>query len=233
MTESATSKIYSSTFPVDLPPDLTSPDAIAGHDQAAFHSLTEMLCHWDRPHRTSYHWLLPIGQNAAAVALTKRCQAYLPQEGLDHIPEEWLHLTIRRLGYADELSEVSLAESVASVASAVKQCDPFDMTLIPLAGSPGAVRFSVAPWKPLAQLFQAVTGGPGFGQIEPLSIYRPHVGVAYSSARQPSGPVAAAVRVAAESEPRIEIPIDRISLVRLWRRNACYMWDQLADVDLG
>ena len=231
VTDSGAPKTYSSTFPPDPPPDLNDPAAIAQHDQRAFHSLDELLRHWDRPHRPSYHWLVPVGDDVGAIDLASRCQRKLPTEGLDPIPGPWIHLTVRRAGYEDEVSPAELSKLVAKTESEMSGTSRFKLQLIPLAGSPGAVRLSVAPWAPLMDLYQAVqvTGSPTAGPSA-AEVFRPHVGVAYSAAEQPPGPIQQAVRTAAEGLASVEIEVDRISLVRMWRTAGWYEWTEVETV---
>ena len=234
VTDSRAPKTYSSTFPVDPPTDLSDPVAIAEHDQRAFHALDELLCHWDRPHRPSYHWLVPVGDDVSAIDLATRCQRKLPAEGLDPIPGPWIHLTVRRAGYQDELSAAELDRHVAAVESKARRMSRFDLQLIPLAGSPGAVRLSVAPWTPLMDLHQAVQANQsGAASPSAADVFRPHVGVAYSAARQAPGPIQHAVRVAAEELAPVEIEVNRLSLVRMWRADGWYEWSEVKSVPLA
>lgn len=226
-------KTYSSTFPAELPASLTDPDVIAAHDQKAFQDLDQLLRHWDRPHRPSYHWLLPVGDEVAAVELAARCQRYLPDEGLDHIPGPWIHLTLRRAGYQDEISESEVRHLVSEVAERVSEIPRFRLRLIPLSGSPGAVRLSVAPWEPLMELFHAVSvGAIGKGSRKPEALFRPHIGVAYSAAQQHPESIQAAARRAAEELPAVEVEIDRLSFVAMRRAISWYEWAELGSATL-
>lgn len=214
---------YGSTFPAAAPADPDDPASVAQHDQAAFEQVEQMLCHWDRPHRRSYHWMITLDQDPRAVELSQRCQAVLPEDGLDLIPRESLHLTVRRFGYVDEVPVGKLDTAVATVSKHCQRISPFRLHLLPLAGSPGALRFSVAPWSPLLSLHRVVSAASDYEEVNPLTLYRPHVGVAYSSRVQAPDPFVAAAREA-RSLPSAEIAITELGLVELYRADHQYRW---------
>lgn len=220
------SAVYNSTFPTTPPADHDDPASIARHDQTAFEQVDRMLCHWDRSHRRSYHWMITLDEQPRAIDLSQRCQEFLPTDGLDLIPPESLHLTVRRFGYADEVDNKHLAAAVNHVGEHCEMTNPFQLQLVPLAGSPGAIRFSVAPWSPLLALHRAVSAASGYGEGDPLIVYRPHVGIAYSNRPQPSGPFVEAARGARSTLPS-EIVIDELHLVELSRFDRQYRWHVL------
>ncbi len=230
---SSPGQTYSSTFPADLPPSLDDPAAIAQHDQAAYFGLDRLLRHWDRPHRTALGWLVDFGAIPAAVDLAERCQSQLPKEGLDRIPVRWLHMTIRGLGYADETPDDVIEAAVEGVRHRLKDWEPLDLSLVPLAGSPGAVRFSVTPWRQLLDLFDAISDGSQLNDKKGVDVYRPHVGIAYSAVQQPAEPIQQAVRTLADQEPPTAIRINEVCLGRVSRSQGFYQWDSLAAVALG
>ncbi|MCR3721184.1 MULTISPECIES: 2'-5' RNA ligase family protein [Prauserella salsuginis group] len=217
---------YSSTFPTRPPTDPDDPASVARNDQAAFEQIDQMLCHWDRPHRRSYHWMVTLDMQSHAVELSQRCQAVLPEDGLDLIPPESLHLTVRRFGYVDQVPAGTLDAAVTTVSEHCRAARPFDLRLLPLAGSPGALRFSVAPWSPLLSLHRAVSAASGYDDVDPLTQYRPHVGIAYSNQVQPPGPFIAAAHKA-RSLPSTAITITELRLVELYRTNHQYRWHVL------
>jgi 2'-5' RNA ligase len=176
--------------------------------------------------------MLPMGHNPQVAALAAECQGWLPSDGLDRIPAEWLHLTIRRLGYCDEVTDDQLSDAVGAAGRLLRDLEPFDLSILPLAGSPGAVRFSVAPWQPLLDLYTAVAPGSSTS-TNALEVYRPHVGIAYSSVQQPSTHIAAAVRAATGAANPIKVRIDEAALVRMWRAEAWYEWELVTSVLLG
>lgn len=223
---------YSSTFPAEPPGDPDDPASVARHDQQAFERVGTMLRHWDRPHRRSYHWMITLDQHQPVIELSQQCQQLLPQVGLGLIPPESLHLTVRRLGYVDEVDPSRLRTALRTVRGRCLATAAFDLKVIPLAGSPGAVRFSVAPWSPLLDLHRTVSAAAGCDGVDPLAVYRPHVGVAYSDRVQSPEPyIEAAHR--ARSLPLAEITINELQLVELYRANHQYRWRVLERLPLA
>src|SRR5207245_660305 len=100
---------------------------------------------------------------------------------LDPVPLESLHLTLPRLGWADQLTRRAVDSIAEAAALRCARLKPFALTVGPLAGSPGAVRFSVAPWGPIfalrQELLRAAQAVNGSTYTE--DDFRPHVGIAY------------------------------------------------------
>lgn len=223
---------YSTTFPPQSPPDPDDPISVAATDQAAFAGLTEMLSHWDRPHRPSLHWMLTLDGQPELAAAAGRCRSYLPSTGTDAIPPERLHLTVRRLADVDDVSEDHQAAAIEQATDACRRIPPFVLQVLPLAGSPGAIRFSVAPWTPLLRLYRAAATTAGCPDEDPLEVFRPHIGIAYSNQSQPAASFQRAV-AQARSESPVLITIRQLSLVSLQRGEHGYTWQTLARIPLG
>ena len=222
---------YSSTFPADLPADHDHPVRVAEHDQRAFDQLEQVLSHWDRPRSRSYHWLIGLDQHTDVLDLSQQCQEVLPRPGLSHIASGGMHLTVRRVGDVEAVSHDDLERSVRTMIQHCRTASPFRLHVMPLAGSPGAVRFSVAPWSPLLDLWRAAAV-PGAGDPAPLQHYRPHIGIAYSNQVQPAEPLIAAVQRGRALAP-VKTVIDEIQLVELYRADHQYRWNTLERIPLG
>jgi 2'-5' RNA ligase len=214
---------YSSTFPSTPPADPDDPISVVTHDQRAFESVEQMLSHWDRPHRLSYHWMITLDHDPSAVMVSQRCQERLPSHGLDLISPGSLHLTVQRLGYVDEVSPARLNAVLSKFQDHCPDLSPFRLQLLPLAGSPGALRLSVAPWSPLLDLYRRVAQASGRDDLEPLALFRPHVGIAYSNCMQAAHPFIEAARQARSISP-VHITINSIQLVELYRSDHQYRW---------
>jgi 2'-5' RNA ligase len=124
-----------------------------------------------------------------------QCLSQLDLPYLDPVRLDKLHLTLPRIGWADELT----SESVGSVArTAEETCSgihPFTLSIGPLAGSAGAVRFSVSPWDPLFTLRDALLRAIrcALGAECQEDGYRPHVGIAYCNSPVPATPLVKAI----------------------------------------
>lgn len=135
---------------------------------------------------------------------------------------------MKRLGYHDELSPADLDRAVAVGSEAFAALESFDLELLPLAGSPGAVRLSVAPWEPLFALHRVAQMSTGVEVVDPVLTYRPHVGVAYSAERQTSVSIRAAVSDVAKAVAPVSIAVSDVLLVELSRAEGWYEWETLA-----
>ncbi|MFB9433349.1 2'-5' RNA ligase family protein [Streptoalloteichus tenebrarius] len=191
-----------------------------------------MLRHWDRPHQRSYHWFLDLSQHQPVIELSQRCQRLLPQAGLDLIPPEGLHLTLCRLGYVDDTPLPRLHTAVRAVRDRCRSIGPFRLTAIPLAGSPGAIRLSVAPWSPLAALHTVTLAASENTNTDSLAVFRPHVGIAYSHRVQPADPYIEAARHARSLSP-VVIEVQELHLVELYRVDHQYRWRVLERLPLA
>jgi len=81
----------------------------AAEDWREYSQLEQLINHWDRPGwtptRHSYHWLIAL-DDPALQRLVERCQAGLGDlPMLDLVPLSSLHVTLERVGFADELTE--------------------------------------------------------------------------------------------------------------------------------
>lgn len=222
---------YSSTFPADPPIDHDLPVSVAEHDQDAFDQLEQMLSHWDRPHSRSYHWLIGLDQHTDVLDLGQQCQAVLPKTGLSHIDPANMHLTVRRLGNVESVPNADLDGAARAMIQHCRTANPFRLRVMPLAGSPGAVRFSVAPWSPLLDLWRGAAI-PGAGDPAPLKHYRPHIGIAYSNQVQAAKPLTTAMQQA-RALPPVETVIGELQLVELYRTDHQYRWHTLERIPLG
>jgi 2'-5' RNA ligase len=221
-------------FPADPPADPDSPESVAAHDWGAFQNIDAMTDHWDRPGWTdttrAYYWLIPFATSADLAAQAQQCQQVLAGMGFDPIDRTGLHLTLGRIGLAEDVDQQQLARLIdlaghnpppAATAHA-----------IPMAGSRGAIRYSLAPWTPVLCLHHHLdaaaraAGLPGIGSTPSL---RPHIGIAYSCREQPAGPVQAAVATL-RGLPAVTVRIERAALVLQRREAGAYRWETLHEV---
>ncbi|MFB7084820.1 2'-5' RNA ligase family protein [Streptomyces sp. NPDC056296] len=111
----------------------------------------------------------------------------------------------------------------------------FRLRAVPLAGSRGAVRLSVAPWIPVpalhAALGEAMTP-PGLPPRKPTALFRPHLSLAYNNRSRPAAPVFEAV-TALRDLPPVDLPVQEVRLVELRREGRCYRWDVVKSLSLA
>lgn len=224
-------------FPIAPPPDLDDPGSITAHDWRAFDTLTEMQDHWQRPGWTSstraYYWLLTISDEPAFVAQARQCQEAVRHfQAFDLIDSESFHLTLGRVSDADTVKEPVLSRLVETVQTSAPAA--FTLSALPLTGSRGALRYSVAPWTPvigLHQLLVAASASCGLPPMKSSSRLRPHIGIGYCGRTLPVGPVHDAVRPL-RSLPPTALLIDRVDLVEMRREGASYRWRVVQTVNL-
>jgi 2'-5' RNA ligase len=226
-----------SGFPEDLPLFPSDPAVIAAHDWNAFCEVDALHDHWDRPGwtpgRRSYHWYITLGHQPALIDLVQRCQQQLAAFELDPVPPESLHLTLCRVGFTEEVTQQE-ARSVAEAARRrVGGLGPLRLAVGPLAGSGGALGFSVSPWEPLIELHDrlietraAVLGGPA-----DTSRFRPHVGIAYSNRTMAASPVRQAMEPLRRLTP-LEVTVGAADLVILRLEDHAYRWRRLETLRL-
>ncbi len=205
-------------------------------DWRRFRSTPFMVNHWDRPGWTSdrkaYYWYLTF-YFAQLRAMAESCQEHLRLPYLDMVPSSDLHLTMVKAGWVDEIS-LDHAESIAHAAlEACSDLHPFKLSIGPLSGSPGAVRFSVGPWEPLLELHYRLRNAVATVRGNPCrdGEFRPHVGVAYCNTSVPSGPLVSIVSQLRDLPP-VTTLVERVDLVILGREGRKYVWTPFRSVQL-
>ena len=224
-------------FPATPPPDLDDPVVIAAHEWQAFDELVQMQDHWQRPGWTAetraYYWLITFPDDHAFVAHALRSQALVRDLGVfDLIGAGDFHLTLGRIGRTDEVKDDQLKQLTKAVQAAAPHT--FKLSALPLTGSRGALRYSVAPWTPVIALHQILVETAarcGLPPMKSTSRLRPHIGIGYCHTAGPAGPVHAAVKPL-RLLPPTELLIDRIELVEMRRERASYKWRVIQTVRL-
>jgi 2'-5' RNA ligase len=229
-----------SPFPADLPSDIEDASLIAANDWAAFENVSEMVDHWQRPGwhagRRSYHWILSLAENAELAAMAQECFCACSAHAFDQVPSDALHLTICRVGFTDEIDQGALDAVYARAESLCSGVGTFPLSVGPLAASRGAVRFSVAPWSSLFEIYDAVgAASQRVNRRESPSAresFRPHISIAYSRMRQEAQTLRRSI-ARYRDLPMVACKVSRIELVELRRESAAYRWNVIRGVDLA
>ncbi|MFE1476590.1 2'-5' RNA ligase family protein [Streptomyces cyaneofuscatus] len=231
--------VFPGAFPHLPPPDLDSPDLLVDHDWRAFTAVERMTNHWARPGWPegfrAYYWMLTFPDADELTSRARQCQDALAHLGMDRVPDDGLHVTLARIGSADQVSNDQL-HLLADLAERVP-LTAFEVVAHPMAGSRGAVRFTLAPWSPLIRLHAALSEVGRRANVpggKPTSAFRPHLGVQYSNRERPAAPVIESVARLRSLEP-VSLEIDHVDLVELWRTTEplpAYRWRVVRSVSL-
>jgi 2'-5' RNA ligase len=223
-------------FPPAPPADLDDAEAIAANDWEAFRQVAQMRDHWSRPGwypgRRAYYWMLTFPDEPELLAMAHRCQSAIAPLGLDLIPDDGLHITLTRIAEAAGTPRARL-DALADHA-AEKMPTAFELSVGPLAGSPGAVRFSVAPWRPLVELHAALAHAnlrAGLDVGTPTARFRPHLGIAYCNRVRPAAPITEVVASQRSVTP-VRAEVVSADLVELRREASTYKWEVLHRIPL-
>lgn len=162
---------------------------------------------------------------------------------LDVVPPRWRHLTICDVGFADELTPHQVDEVSREVAArtADGRCwghasgEPRVIDLGPVEAVATAIVLQAEPVEPLRVLHATVRDvtqrvlGPGHPLVH-TRVLQPHVTLAYvnrDAARQVVDDVLASVPLVSTT-----VPVERLTLARVTRRDHHYQWVELEHVDL-
>ena len=212
-----------------------SPDSIPelDRDWNTFIGLDQMTNHWSRaswwPGRRAFYWYLTFDCNSELRSLTEHCQSAIEAPHFDLVPPNDLHMTIARIGFEDELGEDEL-DAVATAARRVGQrISSFDILIGPLAGSSGAISFSVAPLEPIQRVREVLLATSAEGRKNSKfknDYFRPHVGIAYCNTTIPTSRIIPKIQPLRELPP-VRAHVAGANLVLLTRGEQSYRWSTI------
>jgi 2'-5' RNA ligase len=180
-----------------------------------------------------WHILMRDQPQVAALAAVAR-QRLAGFQGLHATPEQWLHLSVLRVGLDSDLPADGVQAMVGQARERLAQVAPVTVTLGPVLYRPEAIALAVGPDGALAGVAAAVRQAardtlalPGAAPDAP---WIPHVTVAYSTLDQPADPIIAAL---GRELPGGEITVEVASLVAQHGPERAWDWRLLARVPLG
>ncbi|WJK40781.1 2'-5' RNA ligase family protein [Solwaraspora sp. WMMA2056] len=213
----------------------------ADQEWTRFQQVQRMVNHWGRPGwtpgRRSYHWMVMLGHVPALTAMATHCQdqlRHLPH--LDLVPTASLHITMQRLAFTDEVSPDVATAVVNDVRRRCAGLPAIPIEIGPLAGSPGAVRFSVGPPGPVSRLRDLIresiaeVRGPT-ALPERASRFVPHVSIAYHNTTADAQPLIQRVASLRHLRP-VTAVVQSVDLVELRRQSHQYIASRHARVSL-
>ncbi|RKR88394.1 2'-5' RNA ligase superfamily protein [Micromonospora pisi] len=206
-------------------------------DWNRYRTLDRLANHWDRPGwsngRRSYHWILRFDQYPSLRRLTAYCQAALQHiSTLDMAPMSSLHLTLQRVAFTDEI-QPAVVDAIAAVAAGkYALVPPATITVGPLAGSPGAVRFSAGPHAPIVAVRKIARAAIGYIHLaERTTAFVPHVSIAYSNSSHPAAAIIEQVASLRHADVAV-VEVTSVELVELRREERAYAFDVLHSLPL-
>ncbi|MFB8007525.1 2'-5' RNA ligase family protein [Nocardia sp. NPDC056000] len=229
----------SGPFPASMPGSITSHESIRENDWDAFRGIDYMENHWTRSvwsaDQETYFWYLTFDDQALS-QMTERCQRELGVVELDFVPIDGLHITLLKIGNRDQIAEGDISAIADCAQKGLGKVEPFELTVGPLAGSHGAIRFSVSPWSEILAIHETVRAAtlsvlPHLKTAETQNL-RPHLGIGYSNRRQRAEPLISKVSQIRDISP-VTVRVDTAKLVRLRRESSAYRWHDVAALELG
>ncbi|MEV4873891.1 2'-5' RNA ligase family protein [Streptomyces syringium] len=186
--------------------------------------------------RWDLHWhLMPSASLAWQLAIDYRKLTH--RDGIAPVAPAWLHVTVARVGVANDISKHETAAIIEYVGEVVSAIKPFDLILdrpsigqvaIECAGRPGAPARSL--WELTAGVSRQILGDR-FPQ--PSASYAPHLSLGYGIAG-PSRPDRAAMKAWLSDHPGepVSMHADRLVLVSQCHDRRSITWERLAEVPL-
>lgn len=224
-------------FPPVPPAVLDDELAVLAADWSAFAGIERMSNHWDRPGwgpgKRSFYWMITFAGARELADEALWCQRELSAFGLDPVPTDGLHITLNKIGPTGQVCREQLDELAHGVRGTLG--GPLRLLAHPMAGSRGAVRFTVTPWTGLVSLHAALArageraGVPGGAET---ALFRPHLGILYHNCDRPAVDLIEAVAALRDRAP-VEVVVDSVQLVELRRQDRAYRWEIVHEVALN
>lgn len=191
-----------------------------------------------RPGRTSYAWLLPLGDQPELRNLANQYQYALRDlPGFDPVPLEWMHILVQEIGFTDEVSEQSTKTLLDTARTRLATTPALPLTFRDAVVLPDSLALPAEPDSPQHELRSALrevtTDAVTDTELpaEPEDSDR-HVSLAYPTADGPA--VFAAATLDATEVAAATVHIPSVSLVKLTRdHSSSSEWETVDRVELA
>jgi 2'-5' RNA ligase len=154
--------------------------------------------------------------------------------GLHFTPEQWLHLSVHRVGLTTDFSPGEIEAMVGRARPLLQRIPPVTFTLGQVLYHPEAITLGARPGDALDAVAlavrQAAARTPDQSADDTTPLWIPHVTVAYSTEDQPADPIIAAL---GRELPECPVMIDAIHLVAQHGPERAWNWQSLARIALG
>ncbi|WP_161602662.1 2'-5' RNA ligase family protein [Thermomonospora catenispora] len=188
-----------------------------------------------RPGRSMLVWHLLTEDRPELRSLARRYRARLAgMPGLDPVPDAWLHMTTRVVGFADEIPAAEADAMVSAVTEAFGALAPITVRI----GRPylydEGVAMGIEPEGALDPVREAIDAGVArtvtAHRLADQPDWTPHVTVAYSNTDLPTAPILQAL---ADPPAPCRLTVHQAHLVEQVRDGRLYRWDVRASVPLA
>ncbi|MBA8825354.1 2'-5' RNA ligase [Saccharopolyspora lacisalsi] len=186
------------------------------------------------PGRTSYAWLLPLGDQPALRELANQYQYALRDlPGFDPVPLEWMHILLQEVGFTDEVPQGRVNTLLDTVRTRLSSTASPRLTFQEGVVLPESLALPAEPRSDLSDLRSTLREATAEVIGESLLPEEPeqtdqHVSLAYSTAEGPAV-FAKAVLEATESSPAT-VRVPAVSLVKLSRDHSSNEWETVDTV---
>lgn len=186
------------------------------------------------PGRARLMWFMPVGDHPQVAELARLGQRRLARlDGLDLVPQQWLHITTLIAGFADEITPDQVGVMASEASRLLARTPPVTITLGRVLYHPRAIMLSIGPPGALDPVLraarQATHVATGHGGELPTKPWTPHITLAYSNAAGPTRPV---IEALGHELPARQTAVTAITLVsqapeQLWT------WNLVTEVPFG
>jgi 2'-5' RNA ligase len=180
-----------------------------------------------------WHILMRDQPQVRALAATAR-HRLTGFSGLHFTPEEWLHLSVLRVGLSNEISADDIDAMVGQANHLLKSIPPVTFTLGQVLYHPEAITLGIRPQDALdavsAAIRQATASTQALSTDGTTSLWTPHVTVAYSTQDQAAEPIITAL---GRELPVCPVTIDTIHLVAQHGAERAWNWRPVATISIG
>jgi 2'-5' RNA ligase len=121
------------------------------------------------PRRARLMWFMRVGDHPQVAELARRGQQRLAGlDGLDLVPQQWLHVTTLIAGFADEITADQRRRMAAEAGRLLARTPAVTITLGRVLYHSRAIMLGVGPWTPHITLAYSNTAGPARPAIDAL-----------------------------------------------------------------
>lgn len=177
----------------------------------------------------SWHILMRDQPQVRALAAVAR-QRLSGISGLHVTPEQWLHVSILRVGLSTDLSAADIDAMAGRARQLLARVPPAACTVGQVLYHPEAVALGVSPAGALDAVAQAIRQAAPSSAALSTGVWIPHITLAYSTRDQPAGPIIAAL---GRELPACPVTIDRVHLVAQHGPERDWNWQPVAAASLG